>query len=61
MVRAQLAMMAGGFEQIVVLNSIRHMPTLGDIWDNARRKLTWFGGIYALLVLILALPGAQKQ
>ncbi|PVF99542.1 alpha/beta-hydrolase, partial [Serendipita vermifera] len=26
-----------------------------------RRKLTWFGGIYALFVLVLALPGAQKH
>lgn len=32
-----------------------------DLWNSVRRKLTWFGGIYVLLVLALALPGVQKQ
>lgn len=37
------------------------MPDLAQLWNTARRRLAWFGGAYALFVLILALPGAQKQ
>jgi hypothetical protein len=37
------------------------MPNLSNWISAARQKLVWFGGIYAIFVLILALPGAQTQ
>jgi hypothetical protein len=46
-----------------VVKGVTSRPPLDmlNLWYSVKRKLTWFGGIYILLVLALALPWFQKQ